>query len=211
MFFAMAKALAPAVELLAIQYPGRQDRRDEPGIRDIRECAGDIATELKRWADLPLAVFGHSMGAAVGFEVARQLADAGVVAVRLFASGRRAPSTPGRGVLPDRDEDIVAELRRLGGTDTKLLDRPSIRQMILPVLRADYRANARYSCDPATVIDTPITALFADADPYVDEAGAAAWQRHTTADFRLARFPGGHFYFAEQLPALVGEIQATLF
>jgi surfactin synthase thioesterase subunit len=210
-FFAMAKALAPSVELLAIQYPGRQDRRGEPGIRDIRECAGEIATELKRWADLPLAVFGHSMGAAVGFEVTRQLVDAGVVPLRLFASGRQAPSRAGRHVLAERDEDIVAELKRLGGTDSKLLDRPSVRQMILPVLREDYRANARYSCDPEIMIDTPITALFSDADPYVDEAGASAWQRHTTADFRLSCFPGGHFYFAEQLPALVGEIRATLF
>jgi surfactin synthase thioesterase subunit len=209
-FFALAQALAPSVELLAIQYPGRQDRRHEPGIRDIRVLAGDIGAELTRWSDLPLAVFGHSMGAVVAFEVIRHLERAGFPPARLFASGRRAPSLGGRGRVPEQDEDIVAELRRLGGTGTKLLERPSVRSMILRVLREDYAANACYSCDPGARIDCPITFLLSDADPYVNEAQALAWHGHTTGEFGLARFPGDHFYFTEQLPMVSHEIQSGL-
>jgi surfactin synthase thioesterase subunit len=209
-FFAMAHALAPSVELLAVQYPGRQDRRHEPGIEDIRDFAGEVATDMARWADRPLAVLGHSMGAVVAFEVIRHGENAGIPVARLFASGRRPPSDPGRGMVLERDEDIVAELRRLGGTGPTLLDRPAIRNMILPVLRADYRANANYSCAPRTRVSTPITFLLSDADPYVDESQARAWREHTTDEFRMASFPGGHFYFTEQLSSVVREIQADL-
>jgi surfactin synthase thioesterase subunit len=81
------------VDVVAIQYPGRQDRRTEQPISDLMVLADRIHAILRQQPELPLTLFGHSLGAAVGFEVARRLEAENHGPVRLFASGRRAPST----------------------------------------------------------------------------------------------------------------------
>jgi surfactin synthase thioesterase subunit len=208
-FTALAKALPPSVEALSIQYPGRMDRRKEPGIEDLDLLAKDICAALLPLADRPLAVFGHSMGAAVAFELTRCLEDAGLSPVRLVVSGRRSPSR-GSDIGPTGDEDIVADLKSLGGTEAKLLDRPVTRELILSVVRKDYRANAAYSCPPRTTVRCPITFLLTDDDPYVDEGEALAWQDHTDAELRITSLPGGHFYLNGQLQRVVRELLQDL-
>lgn len=96
-YFSMSAALTPSVETLSVQYPGRYDRRKEPCIESIPELAEAIFTALFEWADRPLALFGHSMGAVLAFEVARRLEQRmGKPPVRLFPAGRRRrPGTNG--------------------------------------------------------------------------------------------------------------------
>ncbi|MEV0698651.1 alpha/beta fold hydrolase [Saccharopolyspora sp. NPDC050389] len=194
-YFPLSRALAPRVEVLSVQYPGRQDRRAERCIDDIGELADRLATELRQWADRPLALFGHSMGAVVGFEVARRLE---VAPIRLIASGRRAPSTyrDERVHLCD-DDGLVAELRKLSGTASGVLGDEELLRMILPAVRGDYRAAETYRGVPGAKVTCPITVLIGDDDPKVTLAEAEAWREHTDAEVDLRVFPGGHFYLAE--------------
>ncbi|WP_371482694.1 thioesterase II family protein [Kitasatospora sp. NBC_00315] len=213
---ALSGALPAAVQALPVQYPGRRGGPAGPGIDDIGELAERISAELLR-ADGPLgspgppvAVLGHSMGSVVAFEVTRRLEEAGVQPVRLFVSGRRSPSA-GLGLdLPRDDAEILAELRELGGIPERLLARPKYRESIMAVIRTDYRANSRYRAPAAALVKTPLTFLFAEDDPYLDPDAALAWRRHTAQDFRLASFPGGHFFLNEQLAAIVTVITADL-
>ena len=119
-YFPFSRELAPGVDVLAVQYPGRQDRRHEPLIDSIPELADRVAEILAGLAASPFAFFGHSMGAIVAFEVALRLRDySGVSPTRLFVSGRRAPSTKRPRSAYD-DASLIAEMRRLGGTDPRL-------------------------------------------------------------------------------------------
>lgn len=193
-FLGLSRLLSPATEVLAVQYPGRQDRRAEPALDDIHALADGISAALAPWADEPLAYFGHSMGAAVAFEVARRLPPR-----VLFASGRRAPTSQGgEQVHLMDDEGLLAEVATLSGTDTRVLDDPEMRALILPALRADYRAIETYVPGEDAVLEAPIEVLIGDRDPRVTEAQAKAWSVHTTGDFDLHVFPGGgHFYVAD--------------
>lgn len=198
-----ARALAGDADVLALQYPGRQERLSERCIDDIDELVAAIVPELDGWLDQPFALFGHSMGAIVAFEVARVLEhDRGLVPAGLFASGRRAPSTVrDERVHQGGDPSLLREIRRLGGTPPQLLDDEEIQEMMLPALRGDYRAIETYVWRPGPLLSCPIWALLGAADPLTTPAEAAAWASHTTGDFALHTLPGQHFYLATQLAA----------
>jgi surfactin synthase thioesterase subunit len=211
-FFPVAKALGSAVEVLAVQYPGRQMRRHEPGIDNIPEFADQIFAALRHAGDRPLALFGHSMGAVIAYEVATRMRQAGLPSpVRLFASGRRAPSRyRDEQVHNGSDQQLVAELRRLGGPNARMLSDPEMLAMILPAVRSDYRAIERYQHDPEGGLDCPVTVLTGDSDPRVSPAEARAWAEHTTGPFEMRVFGGGHFFLVDHSADIVELIALRL-
>lgn len=209
-FGALSRALPGHIEALSVQYPGRQGAADYRGFDDIGELADRICARLRPWWDRPLAVYGHSMGSVIAFEVTRRLQAAGVRPARLFVSGRRSPSD-GLGVhVPGNDEEIVEELKALGAVPARLLDKAKYRESILTVVRNDYRANSRYLAPSDVTVDCPVTFLLSDADPYVDAAAVQGWKGHTTGEFAVASFHGGHFFLNDQLNEVVKTMTADL-
>jgi surfactin synthase thioesterase subunit len=203
-FLPVAVALSPGVDVVAIQYPGRQDRRTEQPISDIAVLADQVHAILRRQPEMPVTLFGHSLGAILGFEVARRLEADGHGPVRLFASGRRAPSTyrDEKVHLLD-DAGILAELRKMNGTASSVLGDDEMMRAALPALRADYQAAETYSCAPEITVKCPISALTGDNDTKTTVEEAGAWARHTSGAFDLQVFPGGHFYLTDQADQVI--------
>ncbi|MFD0920008.1 thioesterase II family protein [Saccharopolyspora rosea] len=210
-FSRLARRLAPDVATLSVQYPGRQERRREPVPTSIDELADDIAEALAPLLAERHVFFGHSMGSVVAFEVARRLEVTGTGPLRLFASARRAPSTPDtRKVHLLDDAGLLGEMSRLGGTAQTVLADPEMAAMILPAVRADYRAIGNYSCPRGAAVRCPITVVVGDRDPVVTAEQASSWQEHTTSGFDLTVHPGGHFYLDDNLDAVARDITAAL-
>ncbi|GAA3362882.1 thioesterase II family protein [Saccharopolyspora gregorii] len=194
-YFSVAKRLAPAIEVLAVQYPGRQDRRTEPCADSVQELAEQVLDQLRPWSDQPLALFGHSMGASVAFEVARRLEESGTPPRALFASGRTAPArTRNEGVHALPDDEFLDALRELDGTESAALESEELMKLALPALRADYRIAETYAYRPGPPLHCPLHVLLGVDDPKVSADEARDWAAHTTGAFRFHPFPGGHFY-----------------
>jgi surfactin synthase thioesterase subunit len=199
-FLPVSARLTPGIDVVAIQYPGRQDRRAEQPIDDLAVLADRIYRILRTQPVLPLTIFGHSLGALVGFEVTRHLEADGHGPVRLFASGRRAPSTYRDEAVHKRDDaGIWDEVRRLNGTLSSVLSNEEIMQAALPALRADYRAVETYSCAPDVTVNCPISVLTGENDPKTTLDEARAWARHTSGSFEFHVFPGGHFFLTDHV------------
>ncbi|WP_328455647.1 thioesterase II family protein [Amycolatopsis sp. NBC_00438] len=211
-FHPVSARFAPDVDVVSLQYPGRQDRRREPCVDTIAGLADLVTTELLALSAKPTVFFGHSMGAVLAFEVALRLADRGAPGPgALIASGRRGPSTHRDERIHERDDDgIIAEVKDLNKQDLTVLGGDEILRMALPAIRNDYRAIETYTCAADRRVGCPVTVLIGTDDPKVTAEEAENWRDHTDGAFRLEVFPGGHFFLARHQGAVNGEILREL-
>jgi pyochelin biosynthetic protein PchC len=194
----------PGTQVLAVRYPGRSERIDEPSPTDLRRLAGEIAGAVASVADGPLALFGHSMGAVVALETARCLEQRGVRLAHLFASGSRNAPLPDPAEYTDADDDTLSlRLVGLGGTDSELANDPFFRELVLPYVRGDARMFHAYGHRSEPVLSCPVTTIAGDADA---DADRRPWPELTRGGFRECVVAGDHFYLIAKPPfALVEE------
>jgi pyochelin biosynthetic protein PchC len=192
------------VEVLVVQYPGREDRRGEAVLTEMSALADSAAQAIADGVPGPLALFGHSMGALVAFEVARRLEVGASQPQRLIVSGREAPhrARPSAKHLLD-DAQLWADVGRLGGTHATLLESDELRALVLPTLRADFRLVAEYRVAARTPLQTGISAFTGIADPDVEIPRVESWRDWTSGGFELRSFPGDHFYLAPERRAVL--------
>ncbi|MEU8632868.1 alpha/beta fold hydrolase [Amycolatopsis sp. NPDC048633] len=213
-YFPFSRAATAAgldADIVAVQYPGRQDRLSERCHDDVGTMADAIADDLGPWFDRPVALFGHSMGATLGYEVALRLEARGARPLGLFASACRAPSAQRIEYIHQRDDDgLIAAIKELSGTDSAVLGDDELLRMVLPAIRGDYTAVETYRHRAGRELECPIHVLVGDADPVTEIAEADAWRVHTTGECVVEVFPGGHFYLNAQLEGVLASVKARL-
>ena len=185
------------VEVVAVQLPGREARFAEPPVSSMEPLVARLAAGVLGQLDRPFALFGHSMGALIAFELARRLRSMGRDPVRLLVAGSRAPHLPSRRArdrhtLPD--QEFVSTVRELGGMPPEVLGSPDLLDLVLPALRADFALVETHTHGAGPVLHCPISAFGGVEDDDVGRDDLAAWSRHTTGPFRSHLLPGGHFF-----------------
>jgi medium-chain acyl-[acyl-carrier-protein] hydrolase len=204
--------LPETIEVCPIQLPGRETRMSEAPFQRLTPLVQALATAIVPWLDLPFAVFGHSLGALIGYELAREFRRRKLPGPRyLFASGRRAPHI----VDPDplhrlSDTDFIARLRRMDGTPEAILREPELLALFLPILRADLAVNEAEVHVPEAALDCPITAFGGLTDERAPREGIEAWRQHTSGPFSTEMFPGGHFFLRSSRVDLLQSITRQL-
>ncbi|GAA2574710.1 MULTISPECIES: thioesterase II family protein [Streptomyces] len=210
-FRPMATALAAEADILAVQYPGRQDRFQERLVDSVAELADGIADAVVPILDRPTSFFGHSMGAALAYEVTLRLRERGHSLRALFVSGQNVPSANrDNGIHALPDDRLVAELLRLGATDPAILADPELLDVLLPTIRADYRAIETYRREADTPLNCPLVVLTGSEDPYVKPHEAAEWARLAEGDFSFHELPGDHFYLESQRERVCAVLRGRL-
>lgn len=206
-FRAWPGALPDDVDVLAVQYPGHEDRISEPLAEDLRALAVDQARSLTHLLDVPTILFGHSMGALAAFEAARRIETLEPRArIALAVSAASAPDVPRD--LPDGDSDdaLADHLSRLGGVPPEVLANPDLRDFVLPVARHDYRLVRNYRDVPDPLLRCPIMAFCGEDDHAAGSAEMERWAARTTGGFSLRAFAGGHFYLVPHRSEVLKEL-----
>ena len=212
-FYSWPSELTTDVELCAVQLPGREDKLLEPPFVRLEPLTEALADALQPHLDKPFAFFGHSMGALIAFEFARQLRrQKRAGPAHLFVAGHRAPHLPDRRPpihhLPD--ELLIEELRRLKGTPEEILEHAELSRLLFPLVRADFALCETYSYLPEPPLDCPIAAIGGIEDAEVAGNELAAWREHTRGAFHLQMLPGDHFFLHNARPLLLDILSRAL-
>jgi medium-chain acyl-[acyl-carrier-protein] hydrolase len=207
------------VDVCPIELPGRGARIAEPLMSAIAPMVRLIAPAIAPHLDRPFGFFGHSMGAAIAFELTRELRRLGQRQPELvIVSGRRAPQLPPEGDPAHRlsalpDAEFLEEVRRLRGTPPEVFEHAELVQLFMPILRADFALCREYAFTPEPPLSCALSAYGGERDEVTHEA-FEAWRELTTGPFTLRKFPGDHFYVntdrALFLPAIGRDIEAAM-
>lgn len=204
----------PDVEVCAVQPPGRENRLNERPFTHVAPLVDALITVLRPELDCPFALFGHSMGAIVAYELAQALTRIGAPLSHLLVSARRAPGTAERYApihqAPTDDALLRAIQQRYHNLPDLLLQDAELKAIYAPLLRADFTLVDTYTPSTLTPLPCPITAFGGAADPIATEAELSAWRAVTQSNFALHLLPGGHFYLQEQSSPLLEHIANTL-
>lgn len=194
------EAMPAGVELIGAQPPGRGPRLREAPHRRMKPLVNEMALAMAPMLDRPFALFGHSLGALMAFELARLLRRHGKRPAILMVSGTIAAHQPNTNPplhhLPDAQ--FIAELARLNGMPREILDNRELLEIVLPAVKADFEVLETYEYAAEAPLDTPIRAFGGTHDPRANHDQLDAWRAQTSAAFDLCMFDGGHFFMDER-------------
>ena len=199
------KSLEPVAECVPLELAGRGVRSKEPFYKGMEDASEDVLEQLLRRVDgKPYAVFGHSMGGMILYEVARKIRQRKLPPPSaLFFSGRPSPDTPRKEApiheLPDGEfaEKIIA----MGATSKEIFSMPALMNVFVPVLRADFLLVETYRYEEAEPLPWRLTAIAGTEEQWTDDE-VEGWNRHTSEGCRIVRLPGGHFYWQHDAETL---------
>ncbi len=212
-YYPWTKRLLPDIELVRVNLPGREARLREAPFNRVGPLVNALVEELVIWMDRPFAIYGHSIGALVAFELARELRRRNLRApARLFFSGYRAPHLPPAekpfSILPDGQ--FIDRVRQYGGLPDFVAQNEELLEMFLPTLRADFEMAEAYLYKAEAPLECPFTAFGGLSDPKVTRERILAWKMHTSMHFTSHFFPGGHFFIQDSESSVLSKINLQL-
>jgi medium-chain acyl-[acyl-carrier-protein] hydrolase len=188
--------LTADIEVAAVRLPGRDRRLRERPLNQWSELLDVLVAALPAELAAPFALFGHSVGAMIAYELTARLTAAGSPPQRLILAACRAPHVPS--YLPavhDRpDAEFVAELKRIGATPEEVLADHRLVQLLLPMLRADIALAETWPPSPPRPVTVPLVVVAGDEDPIAPPAAVESWSCYAEAGFSSHTVPGGHFF-----------------
>lgn len=198
------------IELIVINYPGRETRFTEKPVNDPEEMVSEIVNSLSDYSDKPFVLFGHSMGAMLAYFVTCELQRKQLMMPEiLFVSGMRAPHIASRSepVKQMNDEDLVNSLNKYGGMPAELFKNKELLQIFLPIIRADLEMLGRVPVEKSDNVNVPIFAYGGELDQTFTKDDLQQWDQYSDVEFKLHLMPGGHFYINQHRNELLRAIE----
>lgn len=206
-----ARLYPPDIGFIGVEPPGRGQRSAEPPAASVDLAAEEVAQELGAWSAHRIALFGHSMGALLAFEVARSAPSCGWAPAALVVSGSRAPNEDlGRPRIAHLEQPAFGRRAvELGLAPAGIVADPELSALFLEPLRTDLALCEGYPWGRSACLDVPMTVLCGVADHLVSLSSAQAWQRLSARPVSTTVFRGGHMFVTETPREVVAVISTV--
>ncbi len=189
-----------------VTYPARDHRIADKPATTIAQLADELSQSILSDSTLypeQYVLCGHSMGAQVAYETCLRLENAGKPPKVLVLSACHAPHLVSRRLLSHlSDEDFVAELVDIGGCSPELLKNPTLLDVFLPMLRADFIATENYKKSIAAASDMikiPTLLVYGSHDMEASKEEVLSWTQWLNHDcLSIMAVDGDHFYMTEK-------------
>ncbi|OLF58434.1 hypothetical protein BTN33_12640 [Aeromonas veronii] len=187
-----------------------------PNNQLLHQDMDSVISELLCYSDFitrePYAFFGHSLGSHVAFELLVHLHNRALPLPEYFiGSGSRAPIIPhSKKVLSDLPHDeFLVELAKLNGTPKEVLAQPELMELLVPVLKADFKIAETYVAEPIQ-FEIPALILGGEQDHHVDMEFLQAWEQIFVNKMQVKILPGDHFFINEHRSQVIGFVKSAL-
>lgn len=200
------------VRIICVELMGKGTRRGEPFIGNSKILAQMLAQQiLVKNGTAPFCLFGHSMGAALAFEVCCILELYGVKPEKLIVAGRQAPQDENHSEFKTYmdDQALIEELRSYRLTPEDVLQNEQFMSYYLPEIRRDYQLSESF-CYNGETTDVPVIAHTASEDAGADRQMMKHWKEVTTNHFEIREFKGNHFFVLEDESYLAGLVEDVM-
>jgi surfactin synthase thioesterase subunit len=202
------EAFGEDVDVCPVELRGRGSRIDEPPFSSMAPLVSELLEAAGPLLDAPIALFGHSMGAQIAFELAKGWGER---VAMLFVSASPAPDVPRIDPIAHLDDGaFLREIAAKGGTRREILEDEELMSLVLPFLRADFNLIETYRASDAARVACPIVAFAGTMDYDVPAPAVSEWNRYTTGTFRCVEVPAAHFYLEQARDLLTREIAQSL-
>jgi medium-chain acyl-[acyl-carrier-protein] hydrolase len=213
-YYRWTKLLGNDIELAAVEYAGRGRKSKIKPYNSFSEAVDDIYNYVRSQVeDCAFALFGHSMGSWIAYEVGVRLEkESKKYPVHIFFSGRYPPHISNVedriSNLPDRD--FTDRIKEFGGMDRQVLDNKELMDLFLPIIRADLKILEekepvkniwRFNCD--------IT-VFSGKEDKIMEYYMEEWKYYTCKKINFIEIDGDHFFLFQNSEDTVSAIREIL-
>lgn len=200
--------LPASADLYACQLPGREERLAEPHVTCWETLVSRCRDDCMTLGNVPLILFGHSMGGLIAYEVATALESADHSPHHLVISAAHAPhqDTAEHQFRAKSDAQLAAALQRNGGLPQSVLNSPAFLDLFLPIIRADLSLYESYSRRSHRPLGCPISVVGGLSDAVVAYQQLKEWRTYTRRTFALRVFEGGHFMIQQTPQAAIATI-----
>ncbi|WP_152392878.1 thioesterase II family protein [Paenibacillus guangzhouensis] len=207
--------LHPGVRLVPAELAGRGSRMGEPFYANASEAVRDLLPLVQEAAlhSNSYAIFGHSMGSMLGYELLHALREGGFpLPAAVFLSGRGAPhceQIEARRIHMLPEEEFLEALKQLGGMPEELFQHRELLDMFVPILRADFKLVGEYEHRVRPPLPLRLTILGGKDDSCI-RGPLGEWARYATGGCELMLYEGGHFFLHERERDMVEAINKML-
>lgn len=210
-----ADKLPEWVRFVPLHMPGRGVRARMAPIHEWRPLLDLLVQDVRAYLDRPYAIFGHSMGALLGAELAYELRQRYRLApIWLGVSACIAPAKRKREThwLNCSHDELMEEVGSLNGTAPAILENEDFMALVAPVLRADFHLCGTHVRRALPPLSCPILALGGTKDDEIMEEpdNLSAWALETSGPFDLQMLDADHFYINTHQDEVIARVAASL-